>query len=356
MAKIVRLPGLVDIHVHFRDPGETHKEDFYTGTLSALANGVTTVFDMPNNLTPVFTEEVLQNKITIARQKAVCDWGLYFGSTGDNLAEFAKVADKVVGLKVYLSLTTGKYVVGDEDKIKAIFASWPKEKVIVFHAEGDRVDLVIKYTEKFGNKVHITHVSTEADLEKIIAAKKNKLSITCDVTPHHLFLTEGDCPCNGETVPNLYFVKPPLASQKDQDFLWQNLTFIDCLSPDRAPHLRKKKQSPRPPAGLPGLDTLLPLMMTAVSQGRLSLNQLIQLTSVSPAKIFSLSQNDSTFVEVDPEEEYQIDNHKLLTKCGWSPFDDWLVKGKVKRVYLRGRKVFEKGQLLVDSGYGKNVI
>src|SRR3972149_4894063 len=150
--KLLRLPGLIDIHVHLRDPGEIQKEDFYTGTLSALAGGVTTVFDMPNNIVPIFSRKSLLEKLSVAKSKAVCDFGLYFGSIGDNISEFEKAAADVIGLKVYLSLTTGKYVLGDEDKLKIIFQNWPKQKIIVFHAERDRIDLVIRLMEKYGNK------------------------------------------------------------------------------------------------------------------------------------------------------------------------------------------------------------
>src|SRR3989344_6887294 len=118
MAHLLRLPGLIDIHVHLRDPGQTHKEDFYTGSCAALAGGVTTVFDMPNNRSPIFSQQALTNKETIASQKAVCDWGLYFGSDGKNVRDFQKVKDRVVGLKLYLSLTTGKYLIEDNNLVK----------------------------------------------------------------------------------------------------------------------------------------------------------------------------------------------------------------------------------------------
>ncbi|OGG16666.1 hypothetical protein A3D05_03035 [Candidatus Gottesmanbacteria bacterium RIFCSPHIGHO2_02_FULL_40_24] len=355
--KIIKLAGLVDIHVHFRDPGQTFKEDFHTGSVSALAGGITTVFDMPNNLIPVFKKSVLFDKFKIAGKKAVCDWGLYFGSVGDNTHEFEKVAGYVVGLKVYLSLTTGKYVVADEEKIKAIMAAWPKNKNIVFHAEGDRVDLIIKLTEKFKNKVHVTHINTRESLEKIIYAKKNKLPVTCDVTPHHLFLDNtsvkaADCPPM-ETVSN--FVKPPLATKRDRDFLWENLSWIDCLVSDHAPHTLAEKNSVNPPPGVPGLETMLPLMLTAVNDGRLSLKDLIRLTSVNPRKIFGLSKDDSSYVEVDTDDKYRIDNRYLLTKCGWSPFHGWEVTGKIKKVVIRNMAVFENGLILARKGSGKNV-
>ena len=165
--KIIRLPGLIDIHVHLRDPGQIHKEDFYSGTKAALAGGVTTVFDMPNNFVPILNSDLMDEKSEIARQKAVCDWGLYFGTNGYNTKEFEKVANKVVGLKVYLNITTGYLKIEDEDLVDKIFKRWPKEKIIVFHAEGKSIDLPIKLSQEYGNKIHITHVSCEEDLKKI---------------------------------------------------------------------------------------------------------------------------------------------------------------------------------------------
>ena len=352
--KLIRLPGLIDTHVHLRDPGETQKEDFLTGTTAALSGGVTTIFDMPNNLKPVFTLENLNEKISIAQKKAVCDWGLYFGSVGDNLDQFEKVLDKVVGLKIYLSLTTGKYVVADEDKIKSIFTAWPKDKIIVFHAEGDRVDLALKMCTQFKNKIHITHVNTAESLSKIIQAKKDNLPVTCDVTPHHLFLTEGDRPRMG-TVPNLYLVKPPLSTKKDQDFLWQNLNWIDCFVSDHAPHLMSEKKSDNPPAGIPGLETMLPLFLTAVRNGRLSLNDLINKSSTNPRKIFGLKKDVTSFVDVDLDEKYTIENKNLKTKCVWSPYSGWKVSGRVKKVYLHNTLVFADGKLLTSKGFGNRI-
>src|SRR3989344_7458033 len=172
--KLIRLPGLIDMHVHLRDPGETQKEDFYTGTSAALAGGITTVFDMPNNIEPIFTEKALEVKLRVAKSKAVCDWGLYFGTDGKNTHLFDKIAEKVVGLKLYLNLTTGKYLVEDEDLVIKIFQTWPKQKLLVVHAEGEKVDLALKMCQRFKNKLHIAHVSTKKTLEKIIMSKKNK--------------------------------------------------------------------------------------------------------------------------------------------------------------------------------------
>jgi len=280
------------------------------------------------------------------------------------------VVDQVVGLKLYLSLTTGKYVVGDEELVELVFQHWPKQKVLVVHAEGDRVDLAIKLATNYQNKLHITHVSTKETLKKIIEAKADGLNITCDTVPHYLFLSNeqvsgqdtsgvtvtGSPDGGGINKESLYSVKPPLATKKDQEFLWRNLTWIDCIATDHAPHTKEEKRSTNPPTGVPGLETMLPLLLDSVSKKRLTLKDIVRLTNTNPQKIFGFRQDKDTFIEVDTEEKYIIKNGELLTKCGWSPFDGWEVQGKVKRVCIRGTKVFENGKVLVSPGFGKQII
>ncbi|MBI4066992.1 amidohydrolase family protein [Candidatus Gottesmanbacteria bacterium] len=377
MGKPIRLPGLIDIHVHFRDPGQTDKEDFYTGTSAALAGGVTTVFDMPNNLVPIFTLKTLLEKMKIAEKKAVCDYGFYFGTDGKNITEFEKVKGLVIGLKVYLTLTTGKYLLDNGQKLEEVFESWPKEKVIVVHGEGDKIDLAINLAKKYKNKVHITHVSKKNDLQVIIEGKKTNSNITCDVTPHHLFLskeqisaknTSGvarrvypersrrDSPDGGGTANGFYEVKPPLASRVDQDFLWEHLKDIDAIATDHAPHTIEEKKSNTPPSGMPGVETTLPLLFTAVKDGRLTMKDLIRLTNTNPQMIFGFRQNKNTCVEIDPDEKYTIENENLKTKCSWSPFARREVYGRVQKVFIRGEKVFEKGKILAKPGLGRNIL
>lgn len=363
MNSLITLPGLIDIHVHFRDPGQTEKEDFHTGTRAALAGGVTTVFDMPNNKEPIFTYQKLKEKIKISQRKAVCDFGLYFGTNGKNLQEFGKVVDKVVGLKVYLNMTTGKILIEDERLVDEVFKIWPKNKVIVVHAEGEKIDLAIDLAGKYRNKLHVTHVSTKRDLEQVLEAKRKKLPVTCDVTPHHLFLFNDQkenifySTLGREkieyNVSKMIVVKPSIALRRDAEYIWEQLTYVDCIATDHAPHTRKEKQSSNPASGVPGLETMLPLLLTAVKQKRLTLADIIRLTNTNPQKIFGIKQDKDTYVEINTEEEYEVKNENLFTKCGWSLFDGWNVYGKVKTVYIRGEKVFADGKVLVAPGFGK---
>ena len=286
---LLTLPGLIDPHVHLRDPGQTNKEDFYTGTSAALAGGFTTILDMPNNKIPITTAQKLNEKIKIAKEKIVCDVGFYFGSIGDNLKEFEKVKQKTIGLKLYLSLTTGGFVI-PKDKVEKVFKTWPKNKIILLHAEDNTLDFVITLAKKHGNKIHICHISTAQDLKQIIKAKEDGLKISCGVTPHHLFLTENDL----KTLGPFGKMKPSLKSKKDQDFLWKNLNYIDVVESDHAPHTIEEKRGDPAPFGAPGLETTLPLLLTAVSEKRLMIEDIIRLCHTNPAKIFNIKIDKQT--------------------------------------------------------------
>jgi dihydroorotase-like cyclic amidohydrolase len=347
MAKIITLPGLVDPHVHLRDPGQTDKEDFYTGTSAALAGGFTTVMDMPNNAEPITTLQRLEAKQAIAAQKTVSDIGFHFGTLGDNFDEFEKVIDKVTGLKIYLNITTGGFII-DKDKLKAIYEAWPDKKVILLHAEDDVSDLVESTVRAVPKASHMCHVSSRAELEFVIRAKNAGLPITCGATPHHLFLSEKDA---GRLGPYGH-MKPYLKPQADQDFLWQNIDYIDVIESDHAPHTKAEKDSDNPPFGVPGLETTLPLMLTAVAEGKLTHQQMIEKLHTNPSRIFGVKVDDSTVVEVDMSER-EIRNEELLTKCGWSPFAGRKVVGRVKKVTLHGTPVFENGKVLVQPGSGQ---
>lgn len=345
---MIILPGLIDIHVHLRTPGQEQKEDFFTGTSAALAGGFTTILDMPNNKEPITTIEKLQQKIDIATKDVVCDVGFYFGSLGDNLKEFTKIKDKVFGIKLYLNVTTGNFLI-DEEKLTKIYAAWPGNQPILLHCEGETMPMALKVIKATNKKTHICHVSSKKELSAIIEAKKSGLPITCGVTPHHLFLTEEDA----RRLGSYGHMKPFLKTQEDVDFIWQNLDQVDLIESDHAPHTKMEKNSETPPFGVPNLETTLPLLLTAVSEGKLTIDDVIRLLHTNPARIFNITVDSDTKVEVDETEEYTINNEDLKTKCGWSPFAGRKVKGKVKAVYLRGEKVYENGEILAKPGSGK---
>lgn len=346
MSKII-LPGLIDPHVHLRDPGQTQKEDFYTGTCAAIAGGFTTIIDMPNNLKLIDSKKLLGEKTKIAKKKIVCDVGFHFGSLGDNIEQFKKVQNKVIGLKLYLSQTTGGFV-HPKEMLEQTFRAWPKNKVILVHAEDEMLDFVIKLMKKTGNKVHVCHIGKKDELNKIIKAKNDGLKISCGVTPHYLFLNEHD----SKRLGPFGLMKPPLGSKNDQDFIWKNLKYIDLVESDHAPHTIEEKKSDKPPFGVPGLETTLPLLLNAVNNKRLDLDDIIRLCYEGPRTVFNLKVNPLNKVEVDLNSEFIILDSKLHTKCAWSPFAGMKVKGKVQTVYLRGKKVFEDGEVLAKEGSG----
>ncbi len=191
----------------------------------------------------------------------------------------------------------------------------------------------------------------------IRAAKEKGYPVTCEVGPHHLFLSTDDfddLSHNGK-YPGRKEVRPRLATPEDQQALWDNLEFIDCFATDHAPHLLKEKDSENPPPGFPGVDAALPLYLTAIHVNRLSLDDIIAKMYTNPRRIFGLSVQPETWVEIDPEVEYILFGANSLSKSRWTPFEGWQVKGRVERVVLRGQTVYENGKILVKPGYGQNV-
>lgn len=346
---MIRLPGLIDPHVHFRTPGQSHKEDFTTGTKAAIAGGFTFVIDMPNNLEPITSLERLENKIEIAKEQIVSDIGFHFGSLGDNLEEFEKVKNKVFGLKLYLNQTTGGFII-DHKNLTRIYDAWPFDsaqgKPILVHAEEDVIDLVIDVCKKTKKKTHVCHVSSHEELEKIINAKKKGLPITCGVTPHHLFLGDWDIGKLGSWGK----MKPSLKSKEDMDFLWENLNLIDVIESDHAPHTKEEKDSEKPPFGVPNLETTLGLLLTATNKNLILIEDIKRLCHDGPAEIFGINQDAE--IEVDENEEWEVNGSKLFTKCKWSPFEGEKLIGKVKKVYIRKKLIFDSGKFLVKPGSG----
>jgi len=346
--EIVRLPGLVDIHVHLREPGATQKEDFETGTKAAIAGGYTTVLDMPNNSEPTVSQEALQRKITLAGSRIYCDVGFHFGGTRESSQYFEEVKNEVFGLKVYMNHTTGTLLVENPQDLQTIFARWPREKVIMVHAEGETLRTALDLAKKNRQKLHVCHVSQKQEIEMIRDAKEKRLPVTCEVSAHHLFLTENDVSSLG----SFGIMRPPLATENDRQALWNNLDVVDIIASDHAPHTREEKASEKPPFGVPGLETTLPLLLTAVAEGRLNIKRLVELTSTMPRKIFGILKEVDTYTEVDLKESYIIDSSKLKTKAGWTPFEGVRVTGRIVKVVLRGGVVYD-GESITEDPRGR---
>jgi dihydroorotase len=346
-----RLPGLIDAHVHLREPGGEQKEDMTSGSAAALAGGVVTILDMPNTFPPVVDAQSMATKQQLAQRKALCDIGFYVGATRANAVEAAALSGAAVGLKIYLDQTYGPLQMRDLAALLAHFRAWPADRPIAVHAEGLSVAIAIGLARSFGRRLHLCHVSRADEIALIRAAKASGAAVTCEVTPHHLFLTEADARRLGPYGA----MKPPLASEVDRAALWANLDVVDCIATDHAPHTRADKDGENPPPGVPGLETMLPLLLTAVSDGRLAKDRLVELVHEAPRRIFGLPAQQETWVEVDLDARYTLENRGLHTKCGWTPYAGMPVRGRVLRTVLRGQIACEEGEIRASPGSGHGI-
>ena len=322
--KIITLPGLIDMHVHLRDPGQTEKEDFSTGSRAALSGGFSLICDMPNNIIPIFTPERLMEKIKLAKKTAHCTILFYFGTVGDNLEEFKKVYPFVAGLKIYLDITTGGYIL-NTNKLLSVFNTWKSEKPILVHCEDEHIKTLIDIVRKTKKQTHICHIHSQQVLEQIILAKKEGLPLSCGVTPHHLFLTNND----EKKLGSFGMMKPPLPSKKDNAYLWKHLSDIDVIESDHAPHTKSEKESAHPPFGVPGLETTLPLLLTAVNEGKITLSDIKRLCYEGPRKILHIEKENMGTIRIDMDLKYIMRGSDLKTKCKWTPFEGWEMQGKI---------------------------
>ncbi|XP_070781394.1 multifunctional protein CAD isoform X3 [Enoplosus armatus] len=349
---LVRLPGLIDVHVHLREPGATHKEDFSSGTAAALAGGVTMVCAMPNTSPAITDPSTLALVQKLAKAGCRCDYALYVGAASDNAAVLPSIASQAAGLKMYLNDTYSTLKMDNVSLWMEHFEKWPKLMPIVAHAEKQTVAAILMVAQLYQRPVHICHVAKKEEILIIRAAKQKGIQVTCEVAPHHLFLCEDNVSEIGDGRAQ---VRPMLGTNEDMEALWDNLDIIDCFATDHAPHSVEEKNGDRPPPGYPGLETMLPLLLTAVSEGRLTLDDIIRRLYDNPRRIFNLPAQDNTYVEVDLEQEWVIPQSMQFTKSKWTPFQGLKVKGKVRRVVLRGEVAYIDGQVLVPPGYGEDV-
>jgi carbamoyl-phosphate synthase/aspartate carbamoyltransferase/dihydroorotase len=315
---MIRLPGLIDPHVHLREPGGTQKEDWDTGTAAAIAGGYTTILAMPNTQPPVTDQETLDMTLRAAHSKARCDYAQFLGAGPDNLDLLDDLGPQVVGLKMYLDQTYGPLRLDEMTLWREHFILWPRELPIVAHAEGRTMAAFILMAAIYDRWVHLAHVATRDEILLIRLAKEKGIKVTCEVTPHHLFLTKEDIPTIGTGRSE---VRPRLASYEDREALWENLEVIDCFATDHAPHTLEEKDSENPPPGFPGLETALPLLLTSVHEGRLTMEDLIQRMVTRPRQIFKIPEQPETWIEIDPNAEWEICAAQTFTRCGWTPFE-----------------------------------
>jgi len=341
--KIV-LPGIIDSHVHMREPGQEYKEDFFSGSCAAAAGGVTTFLDMPNNKPPILTALDLEKKRQAAK-KSIVNYGFYFGTDGKNINEFKKISN-VATLKVYMDKTTGNLIINDESVLNKIFMRF---KRIAVHAEEENVERAIKLAIKNKSQLHLCHISSREEINLIRNFKNNKeCKIFVEVTPHHLFLTKED------EKNSFFMMKPGLKTKKDQDALWKAIKdgTMDRIATDHAPHTITEKESENPPYGVPGIETMLPLLLDAVNNKKLSLNDVVRLTIKNPAEMFGIKNKgrietgfDADLVIVDMKKTKTVSNKNLFTKCRWSPWHGKELRGWPITTIVNGNVVFNNNKI-----------
>jgi dihydroorotase len=373
------LPGVIDTQVHFREPGPTHKEDLESGSRSAVLGGVTAVFEMPNTKPATTSAEALADKVERATGRMFCDFAFFVGATRDNVDELAalELLPGAAGVKVFMGSSTGDLLVDDEETLSRVLNTIRRRAS--FHAEDEArlkaraslqrggdpsshsewrdakaalvaTERLLRLASAAGKRVHVLHVSTREEMA-LLALHKDVASV--EVTPQHLTLEANDA---YEALGTRAQMNPPLRNAAHQEGLWWGLSqgVVDVLGSDHAPHtLEEKAESyPATPSGMPGVQTLVPVMLDHVNAGRLSLARFVDLTSAGPQRLFGIAAKgriavgyDADLTVVDLKAERVIDNDWIGSKCGWTPFAGRKVKGWPVGTFVRGRLAMWEGEL-----------
>ncbi|MGD0532443.1 MAG: dihydroorotase [Methyloceanibacter sp.] len=373
------LPGVIDTQVHFREPGLEHKEDLASGSRAAVLGGVTAVFEMPNTKPATVSAEALADKVARGRGRMHCDFAFFVGATRENVEELPRLErlPGAAGVKVFMGSSTGDLLVDDEETLSRILALI--ERRATFHAEDEgrlreRASLrregapashsewrdpeaalaatakLLRLASAAGKRVHVLHVSTAAEMQ-LLALHKDLAST--EVTPQHLTLA---APEVYQALGTKAQMNPPLRDSSHQEALWWGLAqgVVDVLGSDHAPHtLEEKSQSyPASPSGMPGVQTLVPVMLDHVSEGRLSLARFVDLTSAGPQRLFGIAGKgrvavgyDADLTIVDLKSEHVIEDAWIASKCGWTPFAGRKVRGWPAGTIVRGRVAMWEGEL-----------
>ena len=374
------LPGVIDSQVHFREPGSEHKEDLHTGSKGAALGGVTSVFEMPNTFPPTSTVERLKDKFELAKDRMWVNYAFYAGATPENFS-FLPELEKVpgcVGVKIFMGSSTGNLLIPDDETLINVLKS--RNFRVAVHAEDEprlierkkliksndvhfhpiwRDELsalnatkrVIKGANASKKPVHILHITTEEEIEYI---RQNKEYISVEVTPQHLTLSAPDC---YDELGTFAQMNPPIRESRHQKGLWKGIKdgVVDVIGSDHAPHTIEEKHKPYPdtPSGMPGVQTLLPIMLDHVNNGNLSLFKLCQLISTNPAKLYKVINkgeiklnNDADLTIIDLNKEVKIKDDMMANKSGWTPFNNKNVKGWPIMTIVNGNIVMRDGELI----------
>ena len=375
------LPGVIDTQVHFREPGLEHKEDLESGTRAAAQGGVVAIFEMPNTKPSTTTADAIRDKLARARGRAWVDHAFFIGAASDNishLAEWERIPG-CAGIKVFMGSSTGNLLVADDETLGRVLAEGFRRIAVHCEDEGRLIERkhvaeegahprvhhqwrdvetalmastrLINLAEKAGRRVHVLHVTTAEEMAFLADYKD---FATVETTPQHLTLAAPEC---YERLGTYAQMNPPIRGARHRDALWKAIAdgTVDVLGSDHAPHTREEKDKPYPasPSGMTGVQTLVPLMLDHVKQGRLSLERLVDLTSAGPARIYNITGKgriavgyDADFTIVDMKAERIITNDWIESRCGWTPFDGQKVTGWPVATIVRGQTVMRDGQLL----------
>jgi dihydroorotase len=377
------LPGAIDTQVHFREPGLTHKEDIAHGTAAAICGGVTAIFEMPNTNPATTTAEALADKLARSAGRAYCDYAYFVGATpgnADQLAELEQLPG-TPGIKMFAGSSTGDLLVERREDQRRVMAhgvrpmpvhsedeqrlrerksalatgAHVREHPNIRDAEAARMSTaqLIELCEETGRAVHLLHISTLEELPLIRAAKEKGLPITCEVTPHHLTL----CADDYERLGTLLQMNPPVRGAEHRAALWAAVQegLFDVVGSDHAPHTleEKAKEYPDSPSGMPGVETLLPLMIHWALEGRLSLAEVVRMTNQRPCSLYGIAGKgaievgfDADLVVVDLNDSWTVKGAEMHSLCGWSPYEGMTLRGRIRDVFLRGNHVVGSGEFL----------
>ena len=379
---LIVLPGCMDTQTHFREPGSTDTEDLHSGSRAAIVGGITSVFEMPNTNPPTSTKKEFQRKLDLAKNRMYCNYAFYFGATADNANELAdlKNLEGCCGIKLFAGSSTGNLLVADEKDIEVVFQN--SSKVVAVHSEDEAIlsinkklirkgDVhshpiwrsdecaisstrrIVRIAKRYNKKAHVLHISTKQEIDFLAQHKGN---ITFEITPQHLTIYAPDCYDKLGTYAQM---NPPIRDKSHYDRLWYAVknNLNDTIGSDHAPHLKvnKDKEYPNSPSGMPGVQTLMPVMLNHINEGKLTLNQLINFVCENPVKIFGIRDKgfikegfDADFTIVDMNKKITIKNENIESKCGWSPFDSVEFKGTPVSTVIAGKIKMNDGKILGD--------
>lgn len=375
------LPGVVDTQVHLREPGNEHKEDIETGTKAAALGGVTAVFDMPNTRPSTTTRALLEDKLARARGRAWVDHAFFVGAARENTRELDTLEQLpgCAGVKLFMGSSTGNLLVAEDEGVLAVLQSGHRR--VAVHAEDEQrlaarktiaaqggkphlhpvwrdeetaltaVKRLLSLARRAGRRVHVLHVTSAGEMAMLA---RHKDIATVEVTPQHLTLAAPEC---YDRLGTLAQMNPPIRDEDHRAALWRAVAdgVVDIVGSDHAPHTLAEKAKPYPesPSGMPGVQTLVPILLDHVNAGRLSLSRFVDLTSAGPARVYGIAAKgrialgyDADFTIVDLKARRRIENRWIASRCGWTPFDGMTVTGWPKATVIRGRVVMREDALV----------